>query len=129
MKSSAVASIVSASPVAGVPVDELLPDLHGESRVRGDPSSDRERLVEELLVRHDGLDEPDLERLLGVDDVGGEREPARPVAADDLGAAHEPVAGLEADDGLAEPEGGAVGGDHDVAGQDDLGAASVTRRR
>ena len=62
-------------------------------------------------MRHDRLDEPDLERLVGVDDVGRQREPARPVAADHLGAAHEPVAGMEADDGLAEAEGGAVGGD------------------
>ena len=76
-------------------------------------------------MRHDGLDEADLERLLGVDDVGGEREPARPVAADHLGAAHEPVAGLQADHRLAEPERGAVGRDHDVAGKDDLGAAAI----
>ena len=80
-------------------------------------------------MRHDGLDEPDLERLLGVDDVGGEREPARPVAADHLGAAHEPVAGLEPDRRLAERERGALGGDDDVAGKDDLGAAADRRRR
>ena len=47
------------------------------------------------------------------------------MAADHLGPAHEPVAGLEADHRLAERERGALGRDHDVAGQDDLGAAAV----
>src|SRR4051794_33787320 len=71
-------------PVARVPVDELLSDLDCELRVRRDAPRERERLVEQLLVRHDGLDEADLERLVRADDVSGEREPAvqwRPITS------------------------------------------------
>ena len=105
VKSSAVASIVSASPRAGVPVDELLPDPNGESRVRGDPSCDRERLVEELRRAATTAWTSPISSALSASMMSArEREPARPVASDHLGAAHEPVAGLEADRRLAERE-------------------------
>ena len=125
VKSSAVASSVSARPCAGVAVDELLarPGRRsaGLSAIRPATAS---ASSSSCVVRHDRLDEADLERLLGVDHVRGEREPARPVAADHLGAADEAEARLEPDPRLAEGERRAVGRDHDVAEEDDLGAAA-----
>ena len=125
VKSRAVVSSVSASPRPVSRFTNCFPirtAIAGLAAIRPAIAS---ASSSSCVVRHDGLDEADLERLLGVDDVGREREPARPVAADHVGPAHEAVARLEADRRLAEREGGALGGDDDVAGQDDLGAAAV----
>ena len=70
VKSSAVASIVSASPLPVSRLTNCFPICTARAGFAAMRPRDRERLVEELLVRHDGLDEADLERLLGVDDVG-----------------------------------------------------------
>ena len=93
MKRSAVVSIVSASPVVGVAVDELLPEP--ARRAAGGARSGRAIATASSSSSSCGTTawtSPISSALLGVDDVGGEREPARPVAADHRRAAHDAVA-------------------------------------
>ena len=120
------AAFSASIPSSRSPACETLLDLlERHRRLAGELARPGQRGVEQLVVGHQAVDEPELVGLLGADRVadrvhlerlGRADQPRQPLGAAEAG--DDP----EVDLGLA--EGGAVGGQADVAGHRDLAAAA-----
>ena len=94
--------------------------------VGGELAGERDQLV----VGHHVVDEAELERLVGVEEVAGEAHLARPAHADRLRQQHgQPPTRHDADAGVGVAEAGPLRRDEEVAVERQLEAAGDGRRR
>ena len=111
-------------------VDRLLRRQHRRQRHGGDGVGDFERLLDQILQRHDARDEPRALGFLGIHHAPGEDEVHRLRLADRM---REPLraadAGNDAELDFRLSEFGVIGGDDEIALQGKLAAAAEREAR
>src|SRR6266545_4761607 len=105
----------------GAAVVELLQVADGALVVGHDVRRESSGGREQLVVRHDAVDEPEGEGLVGGDEVSGEAHLLCPAEPDRLGEEHaHPAAGSHAHTGVGVTEAGAVRRNQEVAAKREL---------